>query len=113
MGDSLQEQLAAKLGDLAEDGDGQARAGAEAGDPNASTLGRIALIIEKISGFEAQEVEAAHTPEDLGLGSLERIEVAVRVEETFGARLDDRHVAELRTIGELSEYVEHQAQSGA
>lgn len=104
LGDSLQEQLAAKLGDLNENTSQDA-------DAATSTLGRIAQLVEKVSGYEAQEVEATHSAEDLGLGSLERIEIAVRIEEAFGVRLDDRHVAELSTVGELSEYVDSQAES--
>lgn len=105
LGDSLQEQLAAKLGDVA---DGKA-----AGRPDVptTTLGRIALLIEKVAGFEAQEVEAGNTAEDMGLGSLERIELAVRIEDELGVRLDDRVVAGLTTVGELSEYVDAQAES--
>lgn len=105
LGDSLQQQLAAKLGDAA---DGQTD---KPSDTPTTTLGRIALLIEKVAGFEAQEVEASNTAEDMGLGSLERIELAVRIEEELGVRLDDRVVAGLSTVGDLSEYVDSQAES--
>ena len=39
--------------------------------------------------------------EDLGLSSLERIELQARVEESSGRRVDEESVAALRTVGDL------------
>lgn len=94
---SLSDQLAAKLTQTED---------TPADLADAPTLARLAALVEKISGFDAQEVTAAHTADDLGLGSLDRIELAVRAEDTFGVRIDDRVVADLATIGQLSEYVD-------
>lgn len=100
LSNSLSDQLAARLSQTEE----------TAPDlTDASTLARIAALIEKISGTDAQTVEATHTPADLGLGSLDRIELMVRVEDTFGVRIDDRVAADLATIGQLSEYVDAQS----
>lgn len=96
LSNSLSDQLAARLNQTEEP------------LTDASTLARIAGLIEKISGTDAQTVEAGHTPEDLGMGSLDRIELMVRVEDTFGVRIDERVAADLATVGKLSEYVDQQ-----
>src|SRR3981189_2052769 len=44
---------------------------------------------------------AAHLERELGLGSLERVELLLRIEQAFGARLDDRVLAEAETVGDL------------
>src|ERR1035441_3218087 len=44
---------------------------------------------------------AAHLDRELGLGSLERVELLLRLEKTFGARLDERVLAEADTVQDL------------
>src|SRR3981189_3300927 len=44
---------------------------------------------------------AAHLERELGLGSLERVELLLRIEQAFGARLDDRVLAEAETVQDL------------
>src|SRR6202521_130911 len=44
---------------------------------------------------------AAHLERELGLGSLERVELLLRIEQAFGARLDDRVLAEADTVQDL------------
>src|SRR5260370_30103833 len=44
---------------------------------------------------------AAHLESELGLGSLERVELLLRIEQAFGTRLDDRVVAEADTVQDL------------
>src|SRR3989475_13009474 len=44
---------------------------------------------------------AAHLDRDLGLGSLERVELMVRLDSAFGTRLPDQAVAEADTIDDL------------
>src|SRR6202163_4800589 len=44
---------------------------------------------------------AAHLDRELGLGSLERVELLLRLEKTFGTRLDDRSLAEADTVADL------------
>jgi 1-acyl-sn-glycerol-3-phosphate acyltransferase len=43
----------------------------------------------------------AHLERELGLGSLERVELLLRIEQAFGTRLDDRVVAEADTVEDL------------
>jgi fatty-acyl-CoA synthase len=44
---------------------------------------------------------AAHLERELGLGSLERVELLLRIEQAFGTRLDDSVLAEADTVGDL------------
>src|ERR1700730_2477073 len=44
---------------------------------------------------------AAHLERELGLGSLERVELLLRIEQAFGTRLDDRVLAEADTVRDL------------
>src|SRR3981081_2810702 len=43
----------------------------------------------------------AHLERELGLGSLERVELLLRIEQTFGTRLDDSVLAEADTVQDL------------
>lgn len=96
---SFQEQLTAKLG----------RAEKKDADlTDAPTLARIAALIEKITGYDAQDVDPSHTTSDLGMGSLDRIELMVRVEDMCGVRIDDAAAADLTTVGDLADYVDEQ-----
>jgi 1-acyl-sn-glycerol-3-phosphate acyltransferase len=44
---------------------------------------------------------ASHLERDLGLGSLERVELLVRLERTFGTRLDEQVLAGAETVQDL------------
>jgi len=44
---------------------------------------------------------AAHLDRELGLGSLERVELLTRLERAFGAHLEDRVLAEAETVQDL------------
>jgi 1-acyl-sn-glycerol-3-phosphate acyltransferase len=44
---------------------------------------------------------SAHLDRELGLGSLERVELLVRLENVFGARLDERVLSEAETVQDL------------
>ncbi|HEV2522953.1 MAG TPA: AMP-binding protein [Candidatus Acidoferrales bacterium] len=65
---------------------------------------------------------AAHLERDLGLGSLERVELLLRLDKTFGTRLDENVLAEAETVQDLisalsaatgSQQAEGQASSAA
>ena len=44
--------------------------------------------------------------EDLGVESLERIELAIRLEEACGVRLTEETMLSVKTVGELANYLE-------
>src|SRR5260370_16777673 len=49
----------------------------------------------------ASVVPTAHLERELGLGSLERVELLLRIEQVFGARLSDSVLAEADTVQDL------------
>ena len=66
----------------------------------------LAQIIEEASGLEAESLAADATLTELGVNSLAMIEIAVRIEDAFGVRLDDEDVHRLTTVGELAQHIE-------
>ncbi len=96
---SLQDQLAAKFGALDD-------ATTEAKDVPTTTAGRLARLIEKVAGVDAQSVTEETRLEDLGVDSLDRIEIAVRAEEEFGRRIEDEDVRGLETVGDVVAFLD-------
>jgi len=66
----------------------------------------LAQIIEEASGLEAEDLTPEAKISELGINSLAMIEIAVRIEDAFGVRLDDETVFRTSTVGELAELVE-------
>ncbi len=53
----------------------------------------------------ARRGDAAHLERDLGLGSLERVELIWRVGTAFSVRMPDRALREIETPGDLSSFI--------
>lgn len=71
----------------------------------------LAQIIEDASGLEAGSLSADSSLRELGVTSLAMIEIAVRVEDAFGVRLEDADVFALETVGDLAGFIaEHSAE---
>ncbi|MDN6198847.1 acyl carrier protein [Corynebacterium flavescens] len=67
--------------------------------------GKLTQLISKVTGVtEGLERDARF--EDLGVASLDFIELTVRAEDEFKVRLEEETMAEISTIGELVNYVE-------
>ncbi|MCS0639836.1 acyl carrier protein [Streptomyces sp. LP05-1] len=71
------------------------------------TLHTLAHIVEEIAGVESAEV----TPEksfidDLDLDSLIMVEITLQIEDTFGVKIPDDQIAELRTVGNAVSYID-------
>lgn len=49
---------------------------------------------------------------DLAVDSLDRIEFAVRLEQEFGARIDEEIFEQFHTVGDICEFAAAQAQKG-
>ena len=60
-------------------------------------------LLEELGGQHAQDAVrgSAQLDRDLGLGSLERVELLVRLGRLFGTTLPDRVVAEANTLDEI------------
>lgn len=72
-------------------------------DTPADTFSRLAEIVEEVAGVV---VKQSSRFDDTAIASLDRIEMAVRIEEAFGVRIDDTVLTEHPTAGELADYLE-------
>jgi acyl carrier protein len=73
-------------------------------------LAELADILHEVAGVDAEDV----TPEksfvdDLDVDSLSMVEVAMAVEEKFGAKIPDEQLSELKTVGDAVSYIEQHA----
>ncbi len=70
------------------------------------TRGAAAAVPEVVSRFAQQRTVAPETTvEELGLSSLERVELMMALEEAFDVSIDEQAFAEARTIAELEKLV--------
>jgi long-chain acyl-CoA synthetase len=93
---------------------GAIRAWAESGAaPRAqgSSTDRLAALVAKHAG--RAEVTSGTTIDELGLSSLERVELMVALEDAFQTRLDEGAFSEARDLSHLRALVERQASSDA
>lgn len=66
----------------------------------------IAEIVEEVTGIEASEVTAEKCfIEDLDIDSLSLVEIAVQLEDKYGAKIPDEDLTSLRTVGDAVAYV--------
>lgn len=70
---------------------------------SADTFSQLAELVERVSGAE---VEHATRLDDAGIASLDRIELAVRIEEQFGVLIDENVYQDHPTAGELADFLE-------
>ncbi|SDL85072.1 acyl carrier protein [Corynebacterium mycetoides] len=81
--------------------------GAEEGDAaDASVLGRLVRLLSDVSGTDPESIEEGMTLSEAGVSSLDRIELAVRAENEFGARADDGPYPDNPTVGEVAGWLE-------
>jgi long-chain acyl-CoA synthetase len=69
----------------------------------------LAALLAKYAG--RSDLSPETTLEELGLSSLERVELMVALEDAFQARIDEGAFSEARNMGELRTLVEHAAAS--
>ena len=71
-------------------------------------------IFEKLNAIAVNQIgidEEKATPEsdiikDLGLDSLDIVDMLMSVEETFGVTIDDGDVAEMKTVADVVKFIE-------
>ncbi|QGU07900.1 Meromycolate extension acyl carrier protein [Corynebacterium occultum] len=67
----------------------------------------LAKIFQDYAGVEAADVvPEARIIEDLAVNSLSLVEITIRIEEAFGVQLEDKHVMNFQTIGDLIGHLE-------
>ena len=63
---------------------------------------RVARILQDSVGVEAERIRPdARLVEDLGIDSLDRIELVFELEAAFGVEIPDQEVAQVQTVGEI------------
>jgi long-chain acyl-CoA synthetase len=77
----------------------------------ASGTDALAALVARHAGRE--QVSSTATIEELGLSSLERVELMVALEDAFGSRIDEAAFAEARSVADLKALVDKGAESGA
>jgi long-chain acyl-CoA synthetase len=79
--------------------------------PPASGGDALAALVAKYA--RRDDVTSATTIEELGLSSLERVELMVALEDTFQTRIDEGAFAEARDLGQLRGLIERATASAA
>jgi long-chain acyl-CoA synthetase len=86
---------------------------ASGGAPRAAAAGadRLGALLQKYAG--RSDLSAATTIDELGLSSLDRVELMVALEDTFQTRIDEGAFSSARDLGELRALVQQSASSPA
>ncbi len=71
----------------------------------------LAALVARYAGRD--QVSPTATIEELGLSSLERVELMVALEDAYGARIDESAFAEARSVSDLKALVERGTDTGA
>jgi acyl carrier protein len=83
------------------------------GEAMADTFEDIKKVIVDLLGVEPEKVtREARFREDLGADSLDLVEMIMEFEERFGQTISDEDAQQLRTVGNVVDYVE-QHKAGA
>ncbi|MDV2431476.1 acyl carrier protein [Corynebacterium tuberculostearicum] len=85
----------------------QAKFNASAPDmePERDTLGQLIALIRKVTGTE-EDLGSETRLKDIGVESLDLVELTVRAEEAFQVRFSEETMLNSETIGDIAEYVE-------
>ena len=87
------------------------RSGGAAPRPRAAGTDALAALVAKYAG--RADLTPQTTLEELGLSSLERVELMVALEDAFQTRIDEGAFSEARDLGQLRALVERAATSDA
>ena len=67
----------------------------------------LAEIVNEIAGIPVEDVQLDKSfTDDLDVDSLSMVEVVVAAEETFGVKIPDDEVKNLKTVGDAVAYIE-------
>ena len=73
-------------------------------------LAELAEILHEVADVAPEDVTPDKSfVDDLDVDSLSMVEVAMAVEEKFGATIPDEQLAELKTVGDAVAYIEKNA----
>jgi acyl carrier protein len=73
-------------------------------------LAELAAILNEVADVKPEDVTLEKSfVDDLDVDSLSMVEVAMAVEEKFGASIPDDKLSELKTVGDAVTYIEQNA----
>jgi acyl carrier protein len=80
----------------------------------ADAFEQVKKIIVDLLGVEPEKVTRdAHFREDLGADSLDLVELIMEFEEQFGGTISDDDAQQIRTVGQVVDYLEKHMAAGA
>ena len=71
------------------------------------------IILEQLGVEKSTLVPEANLLDDLGADSLDVVELVMALEEEFGIQVPDEDVENIRTVGDILEYLEARTQAHA
>ncbi|OIR42892.1 acyl carrier protein [Corynebacterium sp. NML120713] len=81
---------------------------------DASAFAQLTRLIERVTGEDTEALDRETTLDGAGVASLDRIELAVRIEQELGVPIDEETYRRHSTLGELCAYIEgHEDYKGA
>jgi acyl carrier protein len=66
----------------------------------------IAFIASKAENVEASKITSSSKFEELGLDSMDTIQLLFDAEETFGISFDGEEIKTLHSVGDIIEYID-------
>lgn len=73
----------------------------------------IAFIASKVENADVATITTASKFEELGLDSLDTIQLLFDAEETFGVSFDGDEVKSLRSVGDIIDYISKHPPAGS
>jgi len=71
-------------------------------------LDKIKSILSSQFGIDEDQItENTDVVNDLGADSLDVVEMMMSVEDEFGLMIEDEEIAEMRTVGDVVNYIEN------
>ena len=85
----------------------------QAGAPSAEVAGPLADLLARVTGHAPRALApGAALDRDLGLNSLERVELISAIEDRYQTELNDASISEATTVGDLTHLLERQPAPG-
>lgn len=67
----------------------------------------IEIILENLGVDESELTENTNLVEDLGIDSLDMVELAMQLEDEFDMDIEDEEMEKLQTVKDIVEYIEN------
>lgn len=67
----------------------------------------IEIILENLGVDESELTENTNLVEDLGIDSLDMVELAMQLEDEFDMDIEDEEMEKLQTLKDIVEYIEN------